>query len=133
MRSRISKVPPVAPGARAGFGSRGTPALVVALGLAMVLGLGLTIGPRAADAPAGEQPRAMFGGDVHRNAVNTVDKNVPTTWSVKPGAQRNVRWSTKLGNKSYGGPVVAGGKVFVGTNNEAPRDPAVKGPRGIVM
>ena len=27
-----------------------------------------------------------------------------------------------LGSRSYGGPIVAGGKVFVGTNNQAPRD-----------
>src|SRR5581483_5524808 len=38
-----------------------------------------------------------------------------------------------LGSKAYGGPVVAGGKVFVGTNNEKPRNPKVLGDRGVLM
>ena len=31
------------------------------------------------------------------------------------------------------GPVIAGGKIFVGTNNERPRDPSIKGDKGILM
>src|SRR5262249_28572432 len=34
---------------------------------------------------------------------------------------------------AYGGPVVAGGKIFIGTNNNNPRDPAIKGDKGIIM
>ena len=33
----------------------------------------------------------------------------------------------------YGGPVVAGNKVFIGTNNEKPRDPKIKGDKGILL
>src|SRR5262249_17430833 len=43
-------------------------------------------------------------------------------------------WSVPLGmHHAYGGPVVAGGKVFIGTNNDRPRDPAIKGDKGVLM
>ena len=47
-------------------------------------------------------------------------KGLPTTWDVKTG--KNVKWVAELGSQSYGNPVVAGGVVLVGTNNEAMRD-----------
>ncbi len=75
----------------------------------------------------------MFGGTPSRNLVNTVDKNIPTEWSIQPGSEKNVKWIAKVGSKAYGGPVVAGGKVFVGTNNEVPRNPGAKGSGGVVM
>src|SRR5439155_1672516 len=52
-------------------------------------------------------------------------------WDVKKGA--NIRWMADVGTRAYGGPVVAGGRVFVGTNNGKPRDPAVKGDKGVLM
>jgi outer membrane protein assembly factor BamB len=78
-------------------------------------------------------PWPMFGGSLARDMVNTTDKDVPTEWDVKEG--KNVLWKSALGSRAYGGPVVAGGKVFVGTNNEAPRNPApeYQGDRGILM
>ena len=45
----------------------------------------------------------------------------------------NVKWVADLGSQSYGNPVVAGGKIFVGTNNEAARNPKIKGDKGVVM
>jgi outer membrane protein assembly factor BamB len=44
-----------------------------------------------------------------------------------------VKWEADLGSQSYGNPVVAGGQVYVGTNNESPKDPAVKGDKGVLM
>jgi outer membrane protein assembly factor BamB len=73
----------------------------------------------------------VFGGTVYRNFVNTVDVNVPDDWNVKAG--KNIKWSVDLGSLAYGGPIVADGKIFVGTNNERPRDPDVKGDKGIIM
>ena len=35
-----------------------------------------------------------------------------------------VVWKADLGSRAYGGPTVAGGKVFVGTNNERAAEPA---------
>ncbi|HEU4390196.1 MAG TPA: PQQ-binding-like beta-propeller repeat protein, partial [Blastocatellia bacterium] len=48
-------------------------------------------------------------------------------------AKKNVKWVAALGSQSYGNPVVAAGKVFVGTNNEAVRDPKQPGDRGVLM
>ncbi len=45
----------------------------------------------------------------------------------------NLKWVAKLGSQSYGNVTVAGGKVFVGTNNESPRDPRHPGDRSILM
>jgi outer membrane protein assembly factor BamB len=77
----------------------------------------------------------MLGGNPTRNAVNTADKNPPTDWKVARELKnaKNLKWVAQVGTRAYGGPVIAGGKVFVGTNNGKPRDPAVKGPKGIVM
>src|SRR5947208_4227144 len=63
----------------------------------------------------------LFGGSVQRNMVNTVEKGVPTDWDVKTG--KNVKWVAELGSKAYGGPIIAAGKIFVGTNNDRPRNP----------
>jgi outer membrane protein assembly factor BamB len=38
-----------------------------------------------------------------------------------------------LGSQAYGNPVVAGGQVYVGTNNEGLRDPKITGDKGILM
>jgi outer membrane protein assembly factor BamB len=73
----------------------------------------------------------MFGGSLQRNMVNTFEKNVPTEWDVE--AKKNIKWTAELGSRAYGGPVVHGGKIFIGTNNEGPRNPKIKGDKGIVM
>jgi outer membrane protein assembly factor BamB len=72
----------------------------------------------------------MWGGTADRNMVSTM-KNLPTEWDVK--TKKNIKWVAELGSQSYGNPVVAGGMVFLGTNNEAPRDPAQGGDRGVLM
>ena len=58
---------------------------------------------------------------------------MPETWSVKKGKEVNLKWVADLGSHSYSGIIVSGGRIFVGTNNEHPRDPAVKGDKGIMM
>jgi len=60
-------------------------------------------------------------------------KRDPDTGLVDLATTRNVRWVSRLGNQTYGSPVIAGGKVFVGTNNEEPRDPRIQGDRGVLM
>jgi outer membrane protein assembly factor BamB len=92
----------------------------------------------AADWPA-------WGGGPSRNMVSA-EKNLPTTFEpgrarggdqpgreeIDPATTKGVRWAFKLGSQSYGNPVVAGGRVFVGTNNESPRDPRWKGDRSVL-
>lgn len=75
----------------------------------------------------------MFGGTPARNLANPLAKNLPNDWNVKEGERKNVRWAVDLGSVAYGGPVIAGGKVFVGTNNEKARDPKIKGDKGILL
>jgi outer membrane protein assembly factor BamB len=82
----------------------------------------------AGDPAGGDWP--MWGGTPDRNMVSSM-KGLPTTWDVK--TKKNVKWVAELGSQTYGNPVVAGGMVFVGTNNEAVKDPAVKGDKGVVM
>src|SRR5438552_2332197 len=74
----------------------------------------------------------MFGGGIFRNPVNTTEKNVPDDWSVEEGNFKNVKWVQDLGSKAYGGPIIADGKIFIGTNNAHPRNPKVTGDKGIV-
>jgi outer membrane protein assembly factor BamB len=85
-------------------------------------GSGTKAGSAAQEAKT-SQGWIMFGGSISRNFVNAFDRNITSEWSVEPGSEKNVKWSVDLGSKAYGGPVVAGGKVFVGTNNKKPRNP----------
>jgi len=64
----------------------------------------------------GEFDWPQWGGWAGRN--NTPQgTNIPQSWSVDDGT--NIKWSVKLGSQTYGNPVVANGKVYVGTNNNA--------------
>jgi len=56
---------------------------------------------------------------------------LPADWDIK--TKKNVKWVAQLGSQSYGNPVVAGGIVFVGTNNELLRDKNQGGDRGVLM
>jgi outer membrane protein assembly factor BamB len=82
----------------------------------------------ASDPGAGDWP--MWGGTPDRNMVSLM-KGIPTSWDV--AKKINVKWVAALGSQSYGNPVVAGGRVFVGTNNEALRNPKETGDRGVLM
>src|SRR5437773_1756028 len=78
--------------------------------------------------PAKDWP--MWGGTPDRNMVSSM-KGIPTSWDVK--TKKNVKWVAQLGSQSYGNPVVAGGQVYVGTNNELVRNPKEGGDRGVLM
>jgi outer membrane protein assembly factor BamB len=91
-----------------------------------VAGLGWSIQPLHAEDPTaaalaeigklkvGTKDWPQWGGSPYRN--NTPDgKNIPTQWDVEAG--KNIRWSMPLGSETYGNPVVANGRVYVGTNN----------------
>lgn len=72
----------------------------------------------------------MWGGTPGRNMVSSLT-GLPADWDIE--TKRSVRWSADLGSESYGNPVVSGGRAFVGTNNENPRDPNQSGDRGVLM
>ena len=100
----------------------------------------LAVASLAVPALAGEWP--MWGGTPSRNMVAAAQgipddihsgKFIPKTETIDPKTTKNVKWVVKLGSQTYGTPVVSGGRVFVGTNNESPRDPAQQGDRGVLM
>lgn len=78
---------------------------------------------RAADQP-------QWGQRFSRNMVSD-EKNLPDTFDPKTG--QNIKWSAALGASTHSTPVVARGKVLIGTNNEDPRDPRNQGDRGVLM
>lgn len=51
---------------------------------------------------------------------------------IDPETTKNVKWIAKLGSQSYGNPTVADGRVYVGTNNDVPRDKRFVGDRSCV-
>ncbi len=104
--------------------SRRIATLVVSVALVAPLANRLLAG----DPGGGDWP--MWGGTPDRNMVSNM-KGLPAEWDVK--TKKNVKWVADLGSQSYGNPVVAGGMVFVGTNNELVRDKAQGGDRGVLM
>ena len=73
---------------------------------------------------------AMFGNTPSRNMVSD-ETGVPDSFDPRTGA--NILWTQPVGSQAYGGPVVANGKVYVGTNNEGVRNPAYDGDKGVLM
>jgi len=58
----------------------------------------------------------QWGGSKYKN--NTPPgTNIPTEWDVKDGT--NIKWKIGIGSQSYGNPIVANGKIYLGTNNGA--------------
>jgi outer membrane protein assembly factor BamB len=68
---------------------------------------------RAADWP-------MFGGRPDRNMVST-ETGLPTEWDAgAKNPRKNIKWVGTLGKTTYAAPVVSGGRVFIGTDNDSP-------------
>ena len=55
----------------------------------------------------------------------------PIEWDVKTGVK--IKWKSKIGAMTFGIPVVANGLVWIGTNNENPRDPNDAKSAGVLM
>jgi outer membrane protein assembly factor BamB len=99
--------------------------IILLTGLCLLVSLWMSF---ASDPGTGDWP--MWGGTPERNMVSSM-KGIPTSWDIK--TNKNVKWMAKLGSQSYGNPVVAGGQVYVGTNNELARNPKEGGDRGVLM
>ena len=96
------------------------------LALATVLTATSALTPRAARAV--DWPMWLQTPDRH-NVVT--DGNAPTEWDVESG--KNIKWVAKLGSYSFGNPIVAGGLVICGTNNEGRKDPKIQGDASCLM
>ena len=88
----------------------------------------LLLGWLAFPTDAADQPQ--WGQAWTRNMVSR-ERHLPESFDVQSG--RNVRWSARLGTETHSTPVVAGGRVYIGTNNGEPRDPKHQGDRGVLM
>ena len=80
---------------------------------------------------AAESVVVQFGNSPGRNMAVEVDDALPAKWDADKGV--NIKWSAPLGSQAYAGPVIADGRVFVGTNNEHGYNPKLRGDRGNVM
>jgi len=63
----------------------------------------------------------MAGRSPDRNAVSG-EMGLPVEFGGPEG--KNIVWSAELGDDTYGTPVIAGGRVFIGTNRRFRRGPA---------
>ncbi|HRZ57905.1 MAG TPA: PQQ-binding-like beta-propeller repeat protein, partial [Candidatus Paceibacterota bacterium] len=61
---------------------------------------------------AGDQPQ--WG---HAWTRNLVYNETGLPYSFDPASGRNVKWVADLGTETYSTPVIAGGRVYIGTNN----------------
>jgi outer membrane protein assembly factor BamB len=93
----------------------------------LVAGVLLLVAPCLAEG-SGDWP--MWGGSPDRNMVSG-ETGLPAAWNVKTG--QNIKWVVKLGTTTYGAPVIAGGKVFVGTNNGGNLRPGIEGDKGVLV
>ena len=75
-----------------------------------------------------DQPQ--WGQAWSRNMVSS-ERKLADTFDPKSG--KNIKWSAKLGTQTFSTPIVADGRVYIGTNNEEPRDPKHQGDRGVMM
>ena len=88
----------------------------------------LTAGVSPPRAFAADQPQ--WGEAWTRNMVS-MERGLPEAFDPKTG--KNIKWTAKLGTQAHSTPIVAGGRIYIGTNNGEPRDPKHQGDRGVFM
>lgn len=72
----------------------------------------------------------MWGGAANRNMVSG-EKGIVGQWNLR--TKKNIKWISPLGSQTYGNPVVADGRIYVGTNNNAHLRPNIKGDKGVIV
>lgn len=109
------------------------------IGAGAMLGTLAMAGVVGAAAAAAEWPQ--WGGTPSKNMVSDAT-GLPESakivvkasgGEIDVAASQGIKWAVPLGSQTYGNPTVAGGRVFVGTNNDRPRDPRTTGDRGILL
>lgn len=90
---------------------------------------------------AAAQDWPQWGRDASKNMIAPDAKNLPTTWDTGKrdeagvtimSTTKNIKWAAKLGSAAYGNPTISGGRVYVGTNNDSPRDLRFKGDHSLL-
>ncbi len=98
------------------------------------------VGDGGRTAPAADWPQ--WGGTAARNMAST-ETGIPETFfpgkkkrdrlGFDPATAKNVRFVARLGSENYSAPVVAGGRIYVGTNDEDLDDPRFRPTEGGVL
>ena len=115
------RVPPALQRSRQGF--RGRVGILWLSLLGSLIFAAWSFPSRASDQP-------QWGNAWSRNMISA-EKGLPDSFDLRTG--RNIRWSAQLGTETHSTPVIAGGRVYIGTNNGEPRDPKHQGDRGVLM
>ena len=89
---------------------------------------GLCVAAGASPVLAADQPQ--WGQAWSRNMVSN-ERGLPDSFDPRTGA--NIKWAAKLGTETHSTPIIAGGRIYIGTNNGEPRDAKHKGDRGVFM
>ncbi|MFM8702909.1 MAG: PQQ-binding-like beta-propeller repeat protein, partial [Planctomycetia bacterium] len=92
--------------------------------------------------PAAAADWPQWGGGPYRNLVAR-EPDLPAAFhpgrkrrdrlGFDPATSKNVRWMVRLGSENYSCPVVADGRVYIGTNDEDLDDPRFAPTRGGVL
>lgn len=77
---------------------------------------------------AADQPQ--WGEAWSRNMVSE-ELGLPDSFNPEMG--ENIKWTAPLGSQTHSTPVIAAGRVLIGTNNDQPRDPKLTGDRGVLL
>lgn len=83
----------------------------------------------------------VWGRDNSRNLYSP-EKGIPLdfdpgrfkrgTEEVDMSTTEKIKWVAKLGSQAYGNATISNGKVFIGTNNESPKNKERTGDKGVV-
>ncbi|HOX55827.1 MAG TPA: PQQ-binding-like beta-propeller repeat protein [Candidatus Paceibacterota bacterium] len=79
---------------------------------------------------AGAADQPQWGRAWSRNLVSD-ERGLPDSFDPQTG--KNIKWSAALGTETHATTIIAAGRVYIGTNNGHPRDPAQQGDRGVLM
>ncbi len=77
---------------------------------------------------AADQPQ--WGEKHSRNMVST-ETGLVDSFDIESG--KHIKWTAPLGSETWSSPIIANGKVLIGTNNFPPRDPRHNGDRGVLL
>jgi outer membrane protein assembly factor BamB len=83
-----------------------------------------------AGTPVRSSDQPQWGERWTRNQVSG-ERHLPSAFNPKTG--ENLRWKVRLGSETHSTPIIADGRVYIGTNNGEPRDPRHTGDRGVLM
>ncbi len=61
----------------------------------------------------------------------STERGLPTV--VDPRSETNLQWKVDIGTETHGTPIIAKGRVYIGTNNGEPHDPKLKADSGVLL